>query len=399
MRKILTFIFIILTIQLHSQIVVNNNSFTYTENYDGLANTGSNITWTDNTTIVGWYATRTTYNAGTGSSATGALYSFGSTSSGERALGSVASGTTGTIYYGLRIKNSSGQNLVSITLSFNGEQWRQGSGGSDVLNFAYQIGATVTSLTAGSWTAVSALNYTATNSGAEGALDGNTNQSPISGTITLSVPNGQEVMLRWEDINNTGNDDGVSIDDFSISAISLPIELVILNVSKNSQQADLSFSTATEIENSHFSIQRSANGRDFTEIGQVKGAGTSYEPQDYTFTDARPLQGKNFYRLKQVDFDGKYTFSPVVTATFGKAHLMTLAPLPATETLNILLEKPTKEDGIWQVYDMSGRLLVSGEMLAETTEQSILIAELPEGAYVLRLTMGQEVMVEQFRKN
>ena len=77
---------------------------------------------------------------------------------------------------------------------------------------------------------------------------------------------------------------------------------------------------------------------------------------------------------------------------------MTLAPLPATETLSIQLEKPTQNDGLWQVFDMNGRQLLSGEILAETTEQSIRITELPEGAYVLRLTVGQEVMVEQFRK-
>ena len=131
----------------------------------------------------------------------------------------------------------------------------------------------------------------------------------------------------------------------------------------------------------------------------VRADGTSFTTKECAFTDANPLQGKNYYRLKQVDFDGKYAYSPVVTATFGKARQMTLAPMPATETLNIQLENPTKDDGIWQVYDLSGRRLLSGEMLAETTEQPIRIAELPEGAYVLRLTVGQDVMVEQFRKH
>ncbi len=190
-----------------------------------------------------------------------------------------------------------------------------------------------------------------------------------------------------------------SINDFTFNgAVTLPIELLYFNSKNNNSTTELIWSTATEIDNDYFSIQRSPNGRDYTEIGQVKGAGTSYEPHDYTFTDEHPLQGKNYYRLKQVDFDGKYSYSPVVTATFGKASLMTLAPVPATETLRIQLEKPTKDDGIWQVYDMNGRLLLSGEMLAETTEQAVHIAELPEGAYVLRLTVRQEVMVEQFWK-
>ncbi|MFN0213399.1 MAG: T9SS type A sorting domain-containing protein [Saprospiraceae bacterium] len=191
-----------------------------------------------------------------------------------------------------------------------------------------------------------------------------------------------------------------SINDFQFNgAVSLPIELESFVANGEKNFVFLSFSTATEIDNSHFSIQRSHNGRDYTEIGQVKGAGTSYEPQDYTFTDEHPLQGKNYYRLKQVDFDGKYTFSPVVTATFGKSRIMTLAPLPATEILNIQLGNPSKDDGVWQVYDMNGRLLLTGEMPAESTEQPIQIGELPTGAYVLRLTIGQDVMLEQFRKH
>ena len=191
-----------------------------------------------------------------------------------------------------------------------------------------------------------------------------------------------------------------SINDFTFNGTAaLPIELLSFSGKVEKSTTQIFFSTATEVDNDYFSIERSPNSRDFSEIGQVKGAGTSYEPQDYIFTDERPLQGKNYYRLRQVDFDGRFSFSPVITATFGEAHQMTLAPLPATETLNIQFQTPSNEGGSWQVFDMSGRRLLSGEILAETVEQPVNIAKLPVGAYVLRLTVGQEVMVEQFRKN
>jgi len=229
--------------------------------------------------------------------------------------------------------------------------------------------------------------------GGTGSLAGIESKSVNLGDFDNAIYNGGDITQAssWTTSNTI-------IDLGTGNCIALPIALVSFKVINYVSVAQISFSTATEIDNDYFSIQRSPNGRDYSEIGQVKGAGTSYEPQDYTFTDERPLQGKNYYRLKQVDFDGKYTYSPVVTATFGKASLMTLAPMPATETLLIQLEKPAKDDGIWQVYDMNGRLLLSGEMFAETTEQPIHIAALPEGAYVLRLAVGQ-VMVEQFRKN
>src|SRR4249920_3296039 len=76
-----------------------------TENFDTLASSGTGLVWTDNSTIPGWYSTRSTYNSGTGSSNTGALYSFGVAGTNpvtDRALGSVGSGGTLTVYQAAR---------------------------------------------------------------------------------------------------------------------------------------------------------------------------------------------------------------------------------------------------------------------------------------------------------
>ena len=93
-----------------------------TEDFDTLATAGTNVPWTDNTTVPGVYTTRTTYNAGTGSSATGALYSLGIAGASpvtDRALGSVGSGTTGTIYWAVKLTNSTGTTLTSLAISYN----------------------------------------------------------------------------------------------------------------------------------------------------------------------------------------------------------------------------------------------------------------------------------------
>src|SRR5438093_38395 len=85
-----------------------------TENFDTLAQTGTGIAWADNSTIPGWYSTRTTYNSGTGSSNTGALYSFGVAGTNpvtDRALGSVASGSTGTVYQAAKLTNNTGSTI------------------------------------------------------------------------------------------------------------------------------------------------------------------------------------------------------------------------------------------------------------------------------------------------
>ena len=69
----------------------------------------------------------------------------------------------------------------------------------------------------------------------------------------------------------------------------------------------LSWKTASEINNSHFEIERSNNGKDFIKIGEIAGQGTSNSTKRYQFTDKNPGSAQQYYRLKQVDFDGKFT--------------------------------------------------------------------------------------------
>jgi hypothetical protein len=204
-------------------------SSSYSQNFNGLANTGTSNVWTDDATIAGWYSTRTVYIASPGSSTTGALYSFGTTSSSERALGSVASGGTGTVRFGARFVNDTGLAVTSLTVSYTGEQWR--NGGNTVqhtLSFDYLVGATVTSITAGTWTAVSALNFTGPIATATAAaLDGNAsaNRVALSHTFNVTVPAGQEIMLRWSDPNDDGNDHGLAVDDLAVTATTAVADL------------------------------------------------------------------------------------------------------------------------------------------------------------------------------
>lgn len=202
-----------------------------TENFDSLASAGTNIVWTDNTTIPGWYATRTTYNSGTGSSNAGALYSFGvagTNPASDRALGSIGSGSTGTIFFAARFVNNTGQTITSLDVSYTGEQWRNGGNASQAaqsLTFQYQAAnaGVITGANAPTtgWTTVSNLNFTSPiTTPTAGALDGNApaNRTPKSSTIAVTVNPGQEVWLRWQDIDDTGNDHGLAIDDVSVTA-------------------------------------------------------------------------------------------------------------------------------------------------------------------------------------
>ncbi|MBW4445657.1 MAG: hypothetical protein KME38_01955 [Spirirestis rafaelensis WJT71-NPBG6] len=198
-----------------------NLSSSYSQNFDSLLNSGTNNTWTDDSTIDGWYSNRTVYLAGTGTNTTGALYSFGSTNATDRALGSVASGGTNTIFYGVRFLNNTANTINSLNINYVGEQWRNGGNTTpQQLDFQYQIGATT--ITGGTWIDFDSLDFTSPVATATaGALDGNVaaNRATLSSTLSgITIAPNQEIWLRWQDLNDAGNDHGLGIDDFSISA-------------------------------------------------------------------------------------------------------------------------------------------------------------------------------------
>jgi DNA/RNA endonuclease G (NUC1)/methionine-rich copper-binding protein CopC len=206
-----------------------------TENFDALASTGTNIVWTDNSTIPGWYSTRATYNSGTGSSNTGALYSFGIAGTNpvtDRALGSVASGTTTTVFQAARLTNNTGAAITSLDIGYVGEQWRNGGiATAHALTFQYQVAdaGTVTGANAPGtgWTTFAPLSFTGPVATATAAaLDGNAagNRIAITATLAVTVSAGQEIWLRWQDPDDTGGDHGLAIDDFSVTAHGVPAD-------------------------------------------------------------------------------------------------------------------------------------------------------------------------------
>ena len=200
-----------------------------TENFDTLAAAGTGLAWVDNSTISGWYSTRTTYNSGTGSSATGALYSFGVAGTNpvtDRALGSVGSGGTGTVFHAARLTNNTGGSIASLDISYVGEQWRNGGNtAAHTLTFQYQIATpgviTGANAPATGWTTVAELSFTSPVTGATAAtLDGNAtlNRIAVSGALPVTIANGQEIWIRWQDPDDGGSDHGLAIDDFSVTA-------------------------------------------------------------------------------------------------------------------------------------------------------------------------------------
>ena len=192
----------------------------YTQNFDTLASAG-----TSSSVPTGWdfvealANANTTYTAGTGSGNAGDTYSFGAAASTERAFGGLQSGTLNPTI-GASFTNNTGTTISALVISYMGEQWRLGAVGRvDRLDF--QISTDATNLATGTWTDVNTLDFTApVTAGTLGALNGNVapNRTPVGATIAgLSISDGATFFIRWTDLNAAGADDGLAVDDFSLT--------------------------------------------------------------------------------------------------------------------------------------------------------------------------------------
>ncbi|MBN8264412.1 MAG: nuclease [Xanthomonadales bacterium] len=197
---------------------------TYSQNFDTLSNTAGSTT---NTALpTGWQLTESgggardneQYAVDTGGSNTGDTYSYGSAGSTERAFGSLRSGTLISIF-GACFTNNTGGTISSLAIGYTGEEWRLGTAArADSLGFEYSLNAT--SLTTGAWISVATLNFSTPNTATTGAKDGNAaaNRTALSDTIgSLSIANGASFCIRWLDGDASGADDGLAVDDFSIT--------------------------------------------------------------------------------------------------------------------------------------------------------------------------------------
>jgi len=199
----------------------------YTHAFDSLAATGTMNQFS--TLPHGWGVVETgsnadaNYAASTGSANAGNTYSFGT--SAERALGGLQSGSLVPII-GAGFNNSTGSTITSLHITYTGEQWRLGtaSRGADRLDFQYSL--TATSLNSGTWTDADGLDFSSpVTTGSTGLLNGNDplNNTVVDFTITgLSIDPGATFYIRWLDFNVSGADDGLAIDNFSITPVGLP---------------------------------------------------------------------------------------------------------------------------------------------------------------------------------
>ncbi|PPK86641.1 putative secreted protein (Por secretion system target) [Neolewinella xylanilytica] len=183
-----------------------------------------------------------------------------------------------------------------------------------------------------------------------------------------------------------------------IQAIALPIELLTFDGTLRDDHVALSWETANETDNSHFFIERSINGFTFTAIGREEGAGTTTEMRYYTYYDSDFSTGKNYYRLRQVDFDGTEALSDVIVIDAGTAtEGLKLFPNPiaAGAEASLQLGEDWGREGIsLELFAANGQRVVQLRY-AHADRLGLPTADLTPGIYLARISNGRRSVTER----
>ena len=172
----------------------------------------------------------------------------------------------------------------------------------------------------------------------------------------------------------------------------VPVELAYFTAAAVDETSVLAWRTATESGNAGFEVQRNTLGSDWEVIGWVDGQGTSREMRDYTFVDDSPANGINYYRLRQVDYDGTDAHSDLVSTSFVFETDIRVYPNPSQGNFQISLpDIPTGELSL-RVADVSGRVVYERVIPdAAFTKYDLELQHLAAGSYQLKLvsSLGQ----------
>jgi hypothetical protein len=171
---------------------------------------------------------------------------------------------------------------------------------------------------------------------------------------------------------------------FTRNVVVLANELTSFSATKQASQVNLSWFTASEKANDHFSIERSKDGRNFAAIGQMKGAVNSTVTKEYVYTDATPMKGINYYRLKSTEIGGKTTLSNVISVSLSDKNNKTFVyPNPVAQSaLQLEHEAISDAELSIQIMDITGRTV-------QTTKRAVINGSNVISLDVNNLSSGQ----------
>lgn len=195
-------------------------------------------------------------------------------------------------------------------------------------------------------------------------------------SISITAPGIYTVTVT----NSGGCSSSIAI---TITSSPLPVELVNFTVTENNNAVFLEWTTASEINNNYFTLEKTTDGNSWQELKKISGAGNSNTLKNYSVRDTQPFAGINYYRLKQTDFDGTFSYFKTVSVNFREQGSLSvfIYPNPAAETLSVC----ASEAASCQLLNVKGQSIGSILNFSSNNIQRVDISGLADGIYLLRI--------------
>lgn len=206
--------------------------------------------------------------------------------------------------------------------------------------------------------------------------------------------------------DDAGGDNNGTLENFTLSGSRsnwvaespLPVELTAFNARLSGNKVSLHWKTASELNNKGFEVERSADSRQWSRLTFVPGNGTTYAEQSYHYTDANPVSGMNYYRLRQVDFDGRHEYSKIVVVEQqGNVSSLAVFPNPAKERLLFSLTTDYTGEATLTLIGLDGKPVITRPVVLQggPAQFEIALDNVQPGMYLASLQLGHELLQQR----
>lgn len=210
-----------------------------------------------------------------------------------------------------------------------------------------------------------------------------------------------DLRIRWIYYEKgTGIRDRLAIDDVVISSSPkpLPVDLSRFDARNENKKAVLTWQTQSELDCKSFNIEKSFSGKDFSQIGEVEGNGTTNIVHEYRFQDPEQLGKIQYYRLKQIDYSGEFSYSPIVSLQGEPSKAISVYPTLAKNELTISIDDKSTEEYSITIIDLNGQIQSSQTIIPGSHKIIIPVNMLAEGNYILNVASQQTQHTFKFVK-
>lgn len=203
----------------------------------------------------------------------------------------------------------------------------------------------------------------------------------LSRAVGFSPGEPYRIVIELTAASASNNNQCIVFDNFrasgTVAESPLPVAFTGFVAKKSGAYVDLVWNVAGEIDVLKYEVERSSNGRDFIRLGEVPANNASA----YSFTDRQPLSSISFYRVKEIDIDGKFKYTTIFRINLNLTAILNAYPLPAKDQVTI--EHAVTNKGILSISTADGRMVRQIDVKPQVGQTSINISNLKSGLYVI----------------